>query len=51
MQIFCNAGTDVFYETRPLVACCDLLLVDRNERLKDGSINCIINQEYSTSGF
>ena len=50
MQIFWNAGTDVFYETWPLVACCDLRLVDRDQRLKDRSIDRIIDQEYSASG-
>ena len=37
MQIFWNAGTDVFYKTWPLLACCDLRLVDRNQRLEDSS--------------
>jgi hypothetical protein len=50
MQIFWNAATDVCYETRPFVACCDPLLVDRNQRLKDSSIDCVIDQEYSASG-
>ena len=47
MQIFWNAGTDVFYETWPLIVSSDLRLIDRNQRFEDGSIDCIIDQKYS----
>jgi hypothetical protein len=50
MQIFWNAGTDVFYETWPLLACCDLRLVDGNQRLEDSSIDCVIDQKDWASG-
>src|SRR5262245_60409507 len=50
MQIFWNAGTDVFDETWPLIVRCDLLLIDRNQRLEDSSIDCIVDQEYAAFG-
>src|SRR5215510_8746432 len=45
MQIFWNAGTDVFDETWLLIVRCDLLLIERNQRLEDSSIDCIVDQE------
>jgi len=46
MQIFWNAGANVFYEARPLGACCGLPLVNRDQRLEDSPVNRIIHQEY-----